>query len=117
MSFITKIAPLETATAIWKFNPTLPINHVLNNSFDVVSVIQTLTIKIQRSCQHIEYLQALQANCSIQLALAIPLQSNIRWGMAQGMFSLSYKLRQAINLFLASADELYGPITTLRWNG
>ncbi|KIK95566.1 hypothetical protein PAXRUDRAFT_140375 [Paxillus rubicundulus Ve08.2h10] len=33
------------------------------------------------------------------------------------MLSQSYELHQAVNLFLASADELYGPITTIRWNG
>ena len=59
----------------------------------------------------------LQANCNIQPALSIPLHSNIRWGMANGMLSWAYQLCQPISLFLSSADELYGPITTIRQNG
>lgn len=46
MASITKIANVETTTAIWEFDPTLPDNHVLSNSLDVVAAIRTLAIKV-----------------------------------------------------------------------
>ena len=46
MASITKIANVETTTAIWEFDPTLPNNHVLGNSLDVVAAIRTLAIKV-----------------------------------------------------------------------
>ncbi|KAF9235989.1 hypothetical protein BU15DRAFT_50670, partial [Melanogaster broomeanus] len=39
MSFITKMGSLETATAIWEFDPTLPNNRMLNGSLNAVSAI------------------------------------------------------------------------------
>jgi hypothetical protein len=33
------------------------------------------------------------------------------------MLERSHRLRQPINLFLASADAMFGPITTVRTNG
>lgn len=66
--------------------------------------------------------------------MKIPLHSNIRWGTAYNMLAQAYILRQAsltvinfishfnvfdsqpIAIFLTSADEMYGPITTLRRN-
>lgn len=77
----------------------------------------------------------MQIQCKIDEPLKIPLHSNIRWGSAHGMLERSYHLRQvshashfqryllrstflkSINLFLASADGLFGPITTVRMNG
>lgn len=74
-------------------------------------------------------------NCGIGKALKIPLHSNIRWGTADGMLGRAYALRQvlrtcyysfltptelytqAINMFINTADELFGPITTIRRNG
>ncbi|KAG6371388.1 hypothetical protein JVT61DRAFT_9604 [Boletus reticuloceps] len=56
----------------------------------------------------------LQKKCGIDPPLAILLHSNIRWGTVEGMLSRSYVLRQAINLVINSADELYGQITTIR---
>ena len=89
--------------------------------------------KIQASGQRIEYFESTQLHCGLEEALKIPLHSNIRWGTAYKMLEQSHKLRQAsvltifslfpvlrsgceqpIALFLASADEMYGPITTLR---
>lgn len=46
MDHITKIAAVETATAIWEYNPSLPDNHVLNGSLDVIAAIRTLAIKV-----------------------------------------------------------------------
>ena len=46
MSHITKIAAVETATAIWEYDPSLPDNHVLNGSLDVIAAIRTLVIKV-----------------------------------------------------------------------
>jgi hypothetical protein len=45
MAHITKIAAVETTNAIWEYDPSLPDNHVLNRSFDVVTAIHTLAIK------------------------------------------------------------------------
>ena len=39
MSHVTKIAAVETATAIWEYDPTLPDNCVLGGSLDVISTI------------------------------------------------------------------------------
>ena len=47
MAAITKIANVETTTAIWEFDPTLPNNCVLGNSLDVVAAIRTLAIKVR----------------------------------------------------------------------
>ena len=46
MNHITKIAAVETATAIWEYDPSLPDNHVLNGSLDVTAAIRTLAIKV-----------------------------------------------------------------------
>ncbi|KIK74498.1 hypothetical protein PAXRUDRAFT_19732 [Paxillus rubicundulus Ve08.2h10] len=49
MSNITKITNIETATAIRKFNPSLPDNRILGDSLDIVAAVCTLAIKIQCS--------------------------------------------------------------------
>ena len=46
MTHITKIAAVETATAIWEYDPSLPDNRVLNGSLDVTAAIRTLAIKV-----------------------------------------------------------------------
>jgi hypothetical protein len=88
------------------------------------------------SGQRIELFEKLQIECGITDPLKIPLHSNIRWGTAYNMLSRSYKLRQVrvshcfscvlqltsvhlqpINLFIATADQRYGPITTIRRDG
>jgi len=46
MTHITKIAAVETATAIWEYDPSLPDNRMLNSSLDVTVAIQTLAIKV-----------------------------------------------------------------------
>jgi hypothetical protein len=90
---------------------------------------------IQASRQHIEYFESTQLHCGLEEALKIPLHSNIWWETAYKMLEQSRKLHQAsiltifllfwvltsrceqlIALFLASADEMYGPITTLCWD-
>ncbi|KAF9242391.1 hypothetical protein BU15DRAFT_72913 [Melanogaster broomeanus] len=113
MGFITKIATVEMTATIWEYDPTLPSNRVLGNSLDVVAAIRMLAIKIQESGQHISYFEHLQTECGIEIPLVIPLHSNIHLGTADGMLGCSYHLRQPINLFVSSADELFGPITTL----
>ena len=47
MDHITKIAVVETTTAIWEYNPSLPDNRVLNGSLDVIAAIRTLAIKVR----------------------------------------------------------------------
>jgi len=39
MDHITKIAAVETTTAIWEYDPALPGNHVLNGSLDIITAI------------------------------------------------------------------------------
>jgi len=47
MAHVTRIAAVETATAIWEYDPSLPDNRVLNGSLDVISAIRTLAIKVR----------------------------------------------------------------------
>ena len=110
MTHITKIAAVETATAIWEYYPSLPDNCVLNGSLDVIAAIRTLAIKvghisfslslfsnlpqIQSSGQRIEVFEKLQLECCFQDTLKIPLHSNVWWGTAHCMLSVSYKIRQ-----------------------
>ena len=95
MTHITKIAAVETATAIWEYDPSLPDNCMLNSSLDVTAAIQALAIKvghvsfllswfsnlpqIQSSGQHIEAFEKLQVECSLNDTLKIPLHSNVQW--------------------------------------
>jgi len=46
MDRITKIAAVETTTAIWEYDPSLPDNRVLNGLLDVVAAVRTLAIKV-----------------------------------------------------------------------
>jgi hypothetical protein len=46
MTHITKIAAVETSTAIWEYDPSLPNNRVLNGSLDVIAAIRTIAIKV-----------------------------------------------------------------------
>lgn len=136
MSHITKIAVVETSTSIWEYDPELPSNRVLGGSLDVIATVHTLAIKvctsilillantyctyinqIQSSGQHIESFERLQLECGITEPLKIPLHSNVRWGSAYFMLAHAYTLRHAINLFVASGDERFGSITTLRRDG
>lgn len=94
MSVVTKIAHVETTTAIWEFDPTLSQNRVLGDSLDVVAAIRTLAIKIQASGQRVAYFERLQKECGVDIPLKIPLHSNVRWGTADGMLARSYTLRQ-----------------------
>ena len=94
MAHITKIAVIETSTAIWEFDPTLPNNHLHGNSLDVIAAIRTVAIKIQASRQRIEYFNKLQVQCNIKTPLKIPLHGNTRWGSAFSMLDRAYKLRK-----------------------
>ena len=100
MSVVTKLAHVKTTTTIWEFDPTLSQNRVLDNTIDVVAVIRTLAIKIQASGQRIAYFEWLQKECGIDVALKIPLYSNVRWGTADGMLAQSYDLRMVCPIFL-----------------
>ena len=88
-------------------------------------------LKIQASGQQIEYFEKIQINCKINKPLQIPLHSNVWWGSAYNMLKHALQLHkvsqsfycfmlhwfgQPINLFLKSANALYGPITTVRHN-
>ena len=47
MSHITQIAAVETAAAIWEYDPALPANCVLSRSLDVIAMIRTIAIKVR----------------------------------------------------------------------
>jgi hypothetical protein len=47
MDQITKVAAVETTTAIWEYDPTLDDNRVLGGSLDVIAAIRTLAIKVR----------------------------------------------------------------------
>ena len=100
MSIITRIAHVETTTAIWEFDPSLPENKVLGNSLDVITVIRTLVIKIQASGQRIAYFERLQKECGVAVPLKIPLHSNVRWGTAAKMLSRAYDLYRVCVILL-----------------
>ena len=84
------ISHVETTTTIWEFDPSFPENKVLGNSLDIITVIQTLGIKIQASGQHIAYFECLQKECGVTVPLKIPLHSNVRWGTAAKMLGRAY---------------------------
>ncbi|RDB23356.1 Zinc finger BED domain-containing protein DAYSLEEPER [Hypsizygus marmoreus] len=117
MSHITKIAVIENSIAIWEYDPSLPGNHVLGGSLDVIAAIRTLVIKIQASGQRIQYFEKLQIECGNPRTRKIPLHSNVRWGTAHDMMDGADNLRSSVNLFISAADELFGPITTIRREG
>jgi hypothetical protein len=129
MAHITKIAAVETTTAIWEYDPSLPNNRVLNGSLDVIAAIRTLAIKvcynyhhdtqlevslltysyiqqIQSSGQRIEAFEKLQLECGITDPLKIPLHSNVRWGTAHRMLHVAYKVRQVSCLLPYSCYSL-----------
>ena len=117
MSVVTCITFVETTSAIWEFDPSLPRNRILDDSLDVVSAIQMITIKIQASGQCITYFECLQTECGFTVSLSIPLHSNVCWGTADGMLGCAYHFCQPINLFINSSDKLFGPITTIQRPG
>lgn len=47
MGHITKIAAVETQTAIWEYDPDEPDNRVLGGSLDVIAAIRTIAIKVR----------------------------------------------------------------------
>jgi hypothetical protein len=110
---ITKIAAVETTTAIWEYDPELPDNRLLNGSLDVIAAIRTLAIKvrdeslpllttsylqqIQSSGQRIEVFNKLQFECDFVNPYKIPLHSNVRWGTAYRMLERGFKLRKVRN--------------------
>jgi hypothetical protein len=126
MGHITKIAAVETTTAIWEYDPDLPDNRILGGSLDVIAAIRTLAVKvrclfassqtlmllseqIQSSGQRIEYFQKLQIETGINAPLVIPLHSNIRWGSAYNMLDRSYRLRQVCYHYSGIARPLLMP--------
>jgi hypothetical protein len=46
MGCITKIAAVENANAIWEYDPSLPNNHILRGSLDVIAAIHTIAVKV-----------------------------------------------------------------------
>ena len=46
MAHITKIAVVETKSAIWDYDPADPANRISNGGLDVIATIRTLAIKV-----------------------------------------------------------------------
>jgi hypothetical protein len=46
MGHITKIAAVETTSAIWEYDPDLLDNRILGGSLDVIAAIRTLAVKV-----------------------------------------------------------------------
>lgn len=46
MAHITKIAAVETASAIWEYDPKLLDNRMFGGNLDVIAAIRTLAIKV-----------------------------------------------------------------------
>ncbi|KAG6843319.1 hypothetical protein H0H87_005928 [Tephrocybe sp. NHM501043] len=105
MSSLTKTAAIENATAIWEYNPDLPGNRVLNGRLDVIAAICTIAIKIQASRQRIKYFHSLQTQTGTKRPLKIPLYNN------------NGERLSAITCFIASADAMFVPITTICKDG
>jgi len=80
MSHITKIAAVETSTAIWEYDPSLPDNRVLGGSLDVIAAIWTLAIKVHS-------LLLMLSSCHPALLLRFKPPVNVL------RYSTSYKLK------------------------
>jgi len=113
LAVIIKIANVNTTTTIWEFDPTLPQNCILDDTLDIVSTIQTLTIKIQCSGQQIEYLKTLQVKCGINPPLSIPLHSNVRWGTADEILARAYELCQVCSHLVPVLQHVYSSFISL----
>ena len=46
MAVLTKTATIETMSAIWEYDPTLPGSCVLGDALDVITAVRTLAIKV-----------------------------------------------------------------------
>jgi hypothetical protein len=46
MAHITKLAIIETMSAIWEYDLSEPTNRVLGGGLDVIATIRTLAIKV-----------------------------------------------------------------------
>jgi hypothetical protein len=46
MGHITKIAVIKNTNVIWEYDLSLPDNHILGGSLDVIAVIRTLAVKV-----------------------------------------------------------------------
>ncbi|KAF8235082.1 hypothetical protein L208DRAFT_1543662 [Tricholoma matsutake] len=72
MDHVTKIAAMETTTAIWEYDPSLPNNHVLNGSLDVIVAIRTLAIKLFIASADHRYGPITTIHCNSKVAKHIP---------------------------------------------
>ena len=99
MGSITKITAIKNTQAIWEYYPTLDDNHLLGGSLDIIAAIQTISIKIHASGQHIEYFEQLQSNCKIPITLKLEVHNNTQCGTAYGMVGHAQELHQVKFLF------------------
>jgi len=94
MSHITKIAAVETMTAIWEYDPSLPGNWVLGGSLDVIAVIWMIAIKV---CYHaIQFTSLLTLVRFKPLANVLNTFNNSSWN--------ARSLSCSRSLFIATSD-------------
>lgn len=122
MTSVTSAAALETADAIWNYDPEEPDNRVLNNQLDYIAFLRTLGIKvcanslfrtlphalqIQSSGQRIEEFHKIQTNdCDIENGpLSMVLHGNTRWGTAHGMMDRGIILQDVRRLLGTSCEN------------
>ncbi|OJT06528.1 Zinc finger BED domain-containing protein RICESLEEPER 2 [Trametes pubescens] len=117
MTQVTQVALVQSKQAMWDFDPTLATNRLAAGGLDVIAMIRTLAIKIQASPQRKEAFKRAQRQIGIDVPLVIPLHGNTRWGSAHGMCERAFRLREAIDSFVATADAKFGPITIIRKDG
>ena len=46
MGCITQIAAIKNASAIWEYDPSLPGNHILGGSLNVIAAICMIAVKV-----------------------------------------------------------------------
>lgn len=78
MQHITKIAAIETTSAIWEFDPTLPDNCLLGNSLDVIAAIRTVAVNVRLEYIY-GFLLNLLANRSRHLVKGLSISSRSSW--------------------------------------
>jgi hypothetical protein len=87
MSHITKIAAVETTSAIWEYDPDLPDNRILGGSLDVIAAIRTLAVKVwDRVFLKISVLLSV-SNRSNALGNALNISKEFKWKPASQYLS------------------------------
>ncbi|KAF9019897.1 hypothetical protein BDZ89DRAFT_1139019 [Hymenopellis radicata] len=109
MCVITKKAAMESAHAIWSYDPENKDNRILDGKLDIIAILHTFIVKCYASRQRIQYFESCQLQSELKPVLKMVLHGNIRWSPAHGMMDRAYKLKKA-----STADLRFGPMTVIR---